>query len=236
MGKSTTSYRSDRAYEVEANRSIPSMSCTDKCINKLCGRWCIIGMCVFAVLLVCLLIIAAIVFGVVIYEINESSYNFKECNIVHKDNIYVADIDKVTNDCIDYYNISKIFAIGNDVTLISDCKFLINDEENQLILNKLDQTSKIIADWSKEGINILISDKDNNSGPAIAFAYLLNQGISYNNSYVIIQQIPDIDITYNFMQQLKLYADYIQNGTSITDYQQELLWSNISNNIVCTDI
>lgn len=231
MGK----YRSDRAYEVEASKSMSTMSCADKCLNKCLGRWCIVGMCIFGIILIALIIIAAIVLGLVIYEVHDDSFS-NDCTMINKGNVYIANIDSIDNDCIEHYNISKVFVVGKDVTLISDCKFSITDDEDQLILNKFDQIMQILVGWSNQEINILITDKNDNGGPSIAFAYLLYSGYTYQDANLLIQQIPDVSITYNFMQQIKLYANYIQNSTIISDYEQQLLWSNTSNNITCSDI
>lgn len=230
MGRDTTT-----SYKVSEGKGFTSISCTDSILNKMLNCKAII--CVVLTIF-CLCVLAAIGIGIaaiVIYEKNDSS-DFDDCNAVNYKNVYYIRSKDLTNDCLDYYNITKVFVVGTDNTIISDCVFEIDDGEDQLILNKLNQTSTILNDWVTQELRILVTDKDVDEGPAMLFAYLVYIGYTTDDASALIQKIPDVDISYNFMQQIKLYAYSFQTGEVINDDEQALLWSNTNNLVSCMDI
>jgi hypothetical protein len=238
MTKSTYGQR-DRAANIQAdNTKYHSQGFCAQCVNKIYDCRIPILVCAIAICVLMILLITGLVIGIIIYEVADKDSGSKggECDIVSYKNVYVGDVDKLSGDCIEFYNISKILTVGKDITLISDCQFEIGDDDNQLILNKLNDTSAIIGDWVSQGLSILVTDKDNNGGPAVIFAYLLYIGYSFEDASALIDKIPNVDIMYNFMQQINIYAYSITTGAEISEYEQKLLWSNTDNIVNCHDM
>lgn len=225
-------------YEIERDRATYSkMSCCDKILLKCVSKCCLIATCIGILLVALFLLALGVTIGVIVYEVEfNSEPTIEDCEIVNYNNVFVGDIDKVDSYCLNYYNISKVFTVGNDLTLISDCQFEITEDDNQLILNKLNDTSKIILDWITQDLNIIILDDNLNSGPAIIFAYLLSIGKPFEDAQALINKIPDVDISYNFMQQLRYFDYTIQTGDLLSDYELKLLWTKTDNIITCQDI
>lgn len=221
-------------YSVESSKSFTSLSCVDKCLNKMLDCRCVIGILCIIFCIIIIAVVAVTIAVVIAYEVEDSS-NFEDCEMVNYKNVYYCKSGDINNFCLEYYNISKIFNIGNDIDIVADCTFEIEEEDDQLVLNKFNQTNTIIDNWVKSYLNVLVTDKRANSAPTVLFAYLLSIGYSYDDAYALLKKINDIDISYNFMQQIKMYAYTLETGTSLTVDEFSLLWSNTNNIIVCMD-